>query len=581
MKKNDFLIIMLIFFAIFILIAFYFFKKDEEDNFNFKENFVTLKVNQNIEIPIELTKLEKYKDINYSNYDNEIIEIIDNKFIKGKKIGATALLATLNNKTISLHVKVISNNNLNNNDVINESNSDDRDNRVVSGISMNNYEFPNVVLDKEQKDLKVLIVDIDPILNSGSINGKSCIGLTASSCLNQNKQQVINELIDDIEYSSHGIINVDIVKTEMLNEFSTHKDLVSLLNGTKSYRLDEATWLDIMKNGWINSFDDLRVKQMDNYTFDYEYLLNKLNLIERRNNNEFHEVWLLSVDPIKNFESIMVGKNSYMINGVPIIKDCDNFRIMNVSISRPDSNFECNGHAAEDILDNVFNAVVSYEYNSLSIDNSNYNTLNLWQKFTLTEHHNKYKNTGLSGVGDIHFSPNSIKAYDWENYSNKVTSKWKEWLNYPNLTNGPSNEVFSPNVYMNANISGTQSASRFHQRWWFSLIPHVTGYTKDGYSNNWWDYLYLSNFVTNVSVDKKNYTYKIGDYIDGIKFNLLFKNLENEIFEIYTYENNMFFSNKNIFNIDENGKIIAAKEGNSVLTYYRDGKSASVNIVIK
>ena len=43
----------------------------------------------------------------------------------------------------------------------------------------------------------------------------------------------------------------------------------------------------------------------------------------------------------------------------------------------------------------------------------------------------------------------------------------------------------------------------------------------------------------------------------------------------------MIFSNSNIFNVDEFGKIIASKIGSSMLTYYRDGKSATVNIVIK
>jgi len=443
---------------------------------------------------------------------------------------------------------------------------------------MSNYEFPKPTSVTKKKVLKVLIVDIDPVLTKGELFGRKCAGLTASACMGEDKQKAINELITDIEYSSHGIIDVQIVKTDKLNEFATHTTEVTLLDGTKSHRLDEDTWLDI-KKVW-DSWNDKRYKELGDFTFDYDYLINKLNLVSRRNNGEFNEVWLVNVDPTKSFESMMVGRSAYYINGGQNNKNCSNFRIMNVSTSRPDTNFECNGHAAEDILDNVFDNTLSYSANNLSIDSSNYNNLNLWQKFLLTEYQNKNKNTGLSGVGNVHFSPNSSSDYDWENYSNKVTSKWREWLNYPNLTNNPSTEVFSPSLYMNVNISGTQSAARLHHRWWFSLMPHVTGYTNDGYSNNWWDYLYLSDFITSVTTDLKNYTYNVGDRIDNIKIKLNYKSLKSETITISKYENNMIFSNKDLFSIDGNGKIVATAKGNSTLKYYRDGKSITINITI-
>lgn len=426
-----------------------------------------------------------------------------------------------------------------------------------------------------------MIVDIDPVLTSGKINGKDCTGITASECLGQNKQQVINELIDDIEYSSHGIIDVQIVKTEKLNEFSTHKNQVTLLNGIKSYKLDEDTWLDIMKNGWYGFWDNTRVKELGDYSFDYEYLLNKLNLVQRRINGEFDEIWLVNVDPTKSFESMMVGKSAYWINGTTINKNCNNFRIMNVSISRPDTNFECNGHAAEDIMSNVFGtAKLNYGYNVINVNSSNYDNLTLWEKFTLTENANKSKNTGLVGVGNVHFSPNSISDYDWENYNNNVNTKWREWLNYPNLTSNPGVDVFSPSVYMDNALAGTQSAARRHHRWWFSLMPYMTGYTKDGYSNNWWDYLYLSDFITSVTANKKTYTYSLDDYIDDIEFTLEYKSLKSEKIIIQKYDNNMEFSNKEIFGIDNSGKIIALNKGNSTLKYYRDGNYEIVNIII-
>ena len=441
------------------------------------------------------------------------------------------------------------------------------------------YKFPAVTEDKEKKILKVLIVEIDPILSKGEIQGKSCKGITASECLGQNKYQAVNELIQDMEESSHGIIDVQIVKTEKLNEFGTHKNSVTLLNNSKSNKLDEDTWLDMAKNGWYSLIQDKRVKELGDYSFDYEYLMNKLNLVTRRNNNEFNEVWLVNVDPTKTYESIMVGKSAYWINGTPINKDCENFRIMNVSISRPDANFECMGHASENILTNVFKKNTSYKANELNVTPVNYASLTLWEKFTLTEYSNSSKNTGLSGPGNVHFSPNSVADYDWSNTNTKVASKWKEWLNYPNLTNNPSSELFDPKVYLNSSISGTQDACRKHHRWWFGLMPHVTGFTNDGYSNNWWDYLYLSDYITMITSSKKEYNFKVGDPV-SIPITLIYKSGKKETISTIKYMHNMEFSNKDIFGINENGEIIAKKPGGSTFTYYRDGIGINFNIKV-
>ena len=156
----------------------------------------------------------------------------------------------------------------------------------------------------------------------------------------------------------------------------------------------------------------------------------------------------------------------------------------------------------------------------------------------------------------------------------------EEWLNYPNLTDSASEEFFTPNVYMNANISGTKSAARLHHRWWFSLMPHVTGYTDRGFSNNWWDYLYLGDYVTSISSETKKFVYNVGDYIDDISVQITYKSGKNEIVKLNEYQKNLKFSNEDIFSIDNDGRIVATKEGSSTLYYYRDGKNIILNIQI-
>ena len=455
-----------------------------------------------------------------------------------------------------------------------------------SFMLLSNYVPNKETATNEKVKERVLIIEIDPILTKGKIEGRSCKGKNASVCLGQNKKQAVNELIEDLKYSSHNYLNVEIVKTEKLNEFPTYKTKVKLLNGKTSNRLDESTWLDIMKNGWYSGIYDKRVENIKAYSYDYDYLIEKFNLVERRNNNEFDEVWLVNIDPMKDYESMMVGKNAFFVNGLPVEADCKPFKIMNVSISRPDANYECFGHATEQLLDTVFDKANWYNYNALdwtknstTITSKNYSNLSDWQKFMLHENQNTKKNTGLSGVGNMHYSPNGKTDYDWEN-TKKVKSKYREWANYPYITDDPTDKTFTSSAYMNADIKGTISAARLHHRWWFKLLPHSTGYSEKGYSNNWWTYIYNNIYVDSITNEEYYYKYKVNDKIDDIYFILNYSDDSTERIKM-VYDNNVEIENKSIFSIDDNKELYALQKGESNLTYYKDGSYTYVNIVIE
>ena len=439
-----------------------------------------------------------------------------------------------------------------------------------------------------ERTLRVLILEIDPILTTGKVEGKDCTGITASQCLGQNKDQAVNELIEDIEFSSHNTVKVQIVGTEKTNEFAYYNTQVPLVSGGKSNHYDQATWLDIFKNGWWGGLSDSRWSASGAYQFNYNHYLTKYNLIQRRKNNEFNEIWIVNVDPVNNYESIMVGKNAYWINGAQIEGDCPVFKMMNVSISRPDANYECFGHATENILTQAFNATMGANYNplnwsknSIKIDKSNYKKLNLWQRFMLPEWQNSAKNTGLTGVGNMHYSPNSVDDYDWNNTSqNNVLSKWQEWENYPNMTDNPSTSVFSVSVYMTAALTGTTSDARRHHRWWFGLFPHIPGYTQDGYSNNWWDYFITGDFVTKIQADTKAYTYQVGAKLNNIKVKLTYHSEYTETITIRGDEGNIRFSKEGIIAIDKDGDMYAQKAGTTDLTFARDGQTIKISITV-
>ena len=101
-------------------------------------------------------------------------------------------------------------------------------------------------------------------------------------------------------------------------------------------------------------------------------------MVERRNNNEFDQVWLVNIDPVNTYESMMVGRNAYWINGAPLYKDCKNFAIMNVSISRRDVNLECFGHMMENIMNTVFDAETNSGYPLHKAQDKSYEEMNLW-----------------------------------------------------------------------------------------------------------------------------------------------------------------------------------------------------------
>lgn len=438
---------------------------------------------------------------------------------------------------------------------------------VLLLLSLVLISIPTLVNAKEnnlEQKLKVLIIEINPWLETK--------GMKAAEYLNMGKDTklCVEELIEDIEYSSHGNVDVEIVNEEWLNEFCTYKSSVTLLDGSKANRFDEATWLDIMKNGWYGFWDDERVKQIAAYSFDVEYILEKFDLVERRNAGEFDQVWLVNVDPAMTYESMMVGRTAYWINGAPIIKDCDNFAVINVSISRRDANFECFGHMAENIMNRVFDSSRNSGYPSNKKQDISYEDMNLWEKFTFNK--STYTNEAeFYGVGNVHFSPNSESDYDWSN-GTKVLSTWEDWLyNYPDLENS-----VTPTNYT-AYDTNLKEPCRNHHRWWFYLFPHVSGVTDDGYSNNWWDYFVSMDYVTNVKFISSDIDVNIDEKIPKLKCKVTYQSGRTETKEINLSSNNFEIKNEKILTI-QNNQLIPVKAGSTKVYYYLDGVCATANI---
>ena len=458
-----------------------------------------------------------------------------------------------------------------------------------TGLSVNNP-------DKTSQELKVLVIEINPLLNTivdNQLYSNNGGHPKVSEYFGQDEDIPLNEMIKDIEDSSHNYFDVTIVEREWLNEFPTYTSSFNLVNGT-GYRFDEETYLQYAgydgssSGSWWNLIYNNIFDVPQSYSFDYEYILNKYDLVNRRNNGEFDQVWLLSIDPSQTFETNMVGRSAFWVNGQAFIKECDNFLMFNISISRRDANFHALGHGMEGIMNNLYgySQVSSYisstgiGYDVVDIDSvDSYSQLNLWDKFALNDYSNA---SNYSSVGNVHFTFNSQSSYDYSNLENRYTN-WRDWLNYPNVEGNfvLDNSDAWMNYPMNTSLDSDQNKDpdRLYMRFWFSLMPHIEGYTSDGYLNNWWKYLYSLDYVDRVSINGSELiTVDVGDTID-VDYTVHYdSDKEDRIYQVKERDN-VHISNPSVLGY-RSGILYAKNSGESDVTIYHDGKGITYGVTV-
>jgi hypothetical protein len=125
------------------------------------------------------------------------------------------------------------------------------------------------------------------------------------------------------------------------------------------------------------------------------------------------------------------------------------------------------GHRTESILEKTFEKLQG--------------DANLWKRFI------RYEQTapGKAACGNIHFAPNSVRDYDWNNPTT-VKSECYDWLlNFPNFK-GDIRDVTS--------AEWGRGEIRAHHQWWLKHLPHAAG-RQNGIHNNWWQYVMDVNNV--------------------------------------------------------------------------------------
>lgn len=491
----------------------------------------------------------------------------------------------------------------------------------------------------ESQTMRVLIVEINPHLTTVSghpkVNDYFFGGY--ASAYPEEKQIVlgekrgisgvsVNEQIEDLEFASHGYLDIEIEKWEYIDAFPRYTSSFTLPDGSSGFAFNETNFLAAAGNvggtsGWQNLYNGCwfagsascghtttsgvqAVRPPASYSFSYSWLLNELNLIERRNNNEFDQVWLVSIDPSMSFETMMVGRNAYWINGSPRIEDCDNFIIAGTSPSRRDAQLHSFAHAIENIMGGWDGGVYETRYDagreateitpsgkkpSFNVSTAEeYLELNPWERFIL----NDYANLGtLNGVGTVHYAFNATSNYGYAS-NKKVKTTYLEWQNRDIDEMTGESSLADSSVWRNTDSifyvsdfadsfhmwNPGQAVDRFYSRFWMYSLPHAAGYTKDGYLKNWWKYMYLLDYVTEIAASDTDIDVKAGDEF-ALGYVAEYRSGDTEDGGVNSSTGSVEIADTSVVKMYGN-KFKALGDGDTTVTFSREGKSVEYHISV-
>jgi hypothetical protein len=311
---------------------------------------------------------------------------------------------------------------------------------------------PTIVSDSEAEPpqltiLRALVIVYEPTMDART-------GTKLSQYMRWNKvEDLAKGYMSDVLQCSGGLVRYQIVERIDVDGFPFKVD---------GYLYDPQTYLDV-----VRGIQPPYMPQEANY---YE-IIDRFNLLQRVAQNEIDEVWIFNFPHAGFYESIMAGPGAFWCNA-PALRGTEaslrRFVIMGFSYERGVGEMLENlGHRAESIMEKTFEKLSGKD--------------NLWKRFT---RYDKIS-PGNAALGNVHFAPNSVRDYDWNN-SSTVVSECDDWLyNFPNFK-GVTRKV-TASEWGNGDI-------RKHHVWWLSHLPKTAG-RSHGVHNNWWQYIMNPNNV--------------------------------------------------------------------------------------
>jgi hypothetical protein len=295
--------------------------------------------------------------------------------------------------------------------------------------------------------LKTLVIVYDPVVDKAS-------GQKLSEFMHWNKvEDIARGFMSDILLVSGELVRYQIIERYDVDDFPAKVD---------GYKYDAPTFLNVIR-GVSRPYKPQEA--------DYYIILRQFNILERVSKGEIDEVWIFNFPHAGFYESIMGGPGAFWCNAPPL-KNTEaagrRFVIMGFSPERGVGEMlENMGHRAESIMEKTFMGLPEEQ--------------NLWKRFTRYE----LKYPGKAALGTVHFAPNSVRDYDWNNPST-VLSECDDWLyNFPDFK-GVTRQV-------NAAEWGSGDI-RKHHVWWMKHFPKTKG-RRNGIHHNWWQYIANPNNV--------------------------------------------------------------------------------------
>ncbi|GAB1469216.1 hypothetical protein MASR2M66_00920 [Chloroflexota bacterium] len=287
---------------------------------------------------------------------------------------------------------------------------------------------------------RVLVINYDPVMDSA--------GTTLSKLMHwKSVSDLLVGFMSDITEVSKGMARYEITQRIDVEQFPAKTD---------GFRYTPQTYLDV--------WNRISVPHSPQEA-DYQAILTQFNILQRIARNEIDEVWLFGFPQGGFYESTMGGPGAFWCNAPALANTSASkrrFVIMGFSYERGVGEMlESYGHRAESIMEKTFS--------KLSGD------ANLWQHFI------RYDKVapGKSACGNVHFSPNSQRDYEWNNMT-PVQSECYDWLlNFPN---------FKHDIRTVDATEWGGGEIRARHKWWFNHFPRISG-RKNGIHNNWWQYV--------------------------------------------------------------------------------------------
>jgi len=298
---------------------------------------------------------------------------------------------------------------------------------------------------------KVMLVVYDPIMDNFG-------GKRMHQVYGNDPVTIANGVVADLKADSHGIVNYNIVETDILDAYPYQQD---------GFQYDNVSFAAARaSNQWHQGSH-----------FDYNRFISENGIAQKIDSGAIDEVWLFTgdTDGFKTWESTMAGPNAYFVNSAPVqgVNTTRDFIIMGWNFERGVGEaIHSYGHRTEDIMKHAYDGV--WDQN---------NPVNNWSKFALIDKNNP----GQGGVGDTHFPVNGLTDYDYFD-SRIVLSNAPDWAYYPyfkGTTETVNNVAWSPDG---------SDPQRQYLNWFYSWIPHFAGRGPDGRLTDWWIYITNTDF---------------------------------------------------------------------------------------